>query len=101
MKPKDKVWQLFRSSEDKSVACKFCQAKYKFANVNKMKNHIKKCDKCPEEAKNDLFDSGEKSSKTMNQLSKVFKAKSNFKQTKLTSEKFLDTMSCEENVSLK
>lgn len=50
-KQKDEVWKLFQQNSDKSVNCKYCDKKYNFANVNKMKNHIQTCIKLPSSAK--------------------------------------------------
>lgn len=50
-KPRDKIRDLFDEKKDKSVDCKYCKIKYKFINVNKMKNHILKCMKCPNDVK--------------------------------------------------
>lgn len=50
-KPKDKIWQYFIKKNDNSVECKFCQKKYKFPNVTKMKKHISGCEKCPDDAR--------------------------------------------------
>lgn len=104
MKPKDKVWQLFRQSENKSVSCIYCDAKYKFANVNKMKNHITTCVKCPEMAKEGIRAKTSNPSTLTNTEKKLpTKCKTQHthmdKQSKLTENKFIDTMSHEENVS--
>lgn len=50
-KPRDDVRTLFEERKDKSVDCKYCKAKYRFINVTKMKNHILKCMKCPNDVK--------------------------------------------------
>lgn len=53
-KKRDEIWKHYRVGPDKSVICKYCDHKYKIANVNKMGGHLVKCDKCPVIVKNDL-----------------------------------------------
>lgn len=52
VKPKDPVWNLFVKNRDNSVSCKHCSLKYTFGNACKMRKHIAKCMKCPEDDKN-------------------------------------------------
>lgn len=53
---KKKVWNCFDEKSDGSVECKWCKQTYKFGNVSKMENHIKKCLKCPEQMKRTIFE---------------------------------------------
>lgn len=54
MKPKSKVFTFFNEVKvnNKVVyVCKYCSLKYTHVNATKMKVHVKKCTKCPEEKK--------------------------------------------------
>lgn len=55
VRPKNKrIWKHFRDPRDKSAICKYCNFKYKFAHLAKMRNHLLKCSKCPDIVKEDL-----------------------------------------------
>ena len=102
MKPKDRIWVQFHKAKDNSVVCKYCEKKYKFANVNKMKNHIKKCVKSPETIRNESI-----KEKPISET--IVSANSNVQlgiETRPTGSvpkkitEFLDVMSVEVNVSI-
>lgn len=38
-KKRNDIWKHYRVGPDKSVICKYCDHKYKIANVNKMGGH--------------------------------------------------------------
>lgn len=52
---KDPVWKHYHGPTEqpgnKSVYCDYCNKCFKFSNVNKMKDHLKKCKTCPDTIK--------------------------------------------------
>lgn len=55
VRPKDQnIWKHFRNSEDKSAICIYCDHKYKFAHISKMRNHLLKCTMYPDILKEDI-----------------------------------------------
>lgn len=53
-RPTSEIWKHYKSYKiaEKTVAyCRYCLLKYGFPNATKMKAHIVKCKKCPEEVK--------------------------------------------------
>ncbi|XP_026322855.1 uncharacterized protein LOC113232377 [Hyposmocoma kahamanoa] len=55
VRPKDQsIWKHFRNSEDKSAICIYCDHKYKFAHISKMRNHLLKCTMYPDIIKEDI-----------------------------------------------
>lgn len=107
VKPKDKVWSLFQIHSDKSVTCKFCNNKYKFANVCKMRKHMAKCVKCPaderhkyEKASNSVTSSSSAASTSINICNVQQPSTSNENLSYTNKIKpFVDSMSNEENVN--
>lgn len=50
------VWEhylvLSEADGKKHVTCSYCSSEYKYAMANKLKRHLLKCDKCPNDVKN-------------------------------------------------